>query len=222
MVKQEVVTIIDNSESIYGKECNTINGINLMLDEIKLLKSYEDTVLISIKLFNNKQLMKLRHMDIKYVKKLVLSDFLPNGCSALFDAIGDTLKYFMEKKLYNPTAYDNCIIYIVANGLENSSKKYNKITIKKMIKTAEIIYNIDIIYIGSNKNAILEANSIGIKSEQIIYYSETEKNIKDIYRSCAEISSNSRKYYKLNNFNRLENKTCFRTYSYEAHPYSNQ
>lgn len=193
MVNQEVVALIDRSGSMRGKEADTVGGINSMLDELRSSKTDDDIIKVSIKLFDNEQLLKLCSVDIDSVKEFPLSEFKPRGSTALLDAIGDTLKYFMEKKLRHPsTSYDNCMVYIATDGLENSSFKYNRTTIKDMIENAKKTYNIDILYLGANQDAILEAGSIGISADQAINYAETTGNIEAVYRSAAACASRSR------------------------------
>jgi len=192
MVNQEVVALIDRSGSMHGKEADTVGGINAMLDELKSTKTENDTIKVSIKLFDNEQVLKLRSVDLDSVDNFPLSEFVPRGTTALLDAIGDTLTYFMEKKLQNPTAYDNCMVYVATDGLENTSHKYNRSTITKMIKSAKEVYNINILYLGANQDAILEAGAIGINADQAINYSETQENVEAVFRSAGAVASRTR------------------------------
>ena len=68
----------------------------------------------------------------------------------------------MEKKLMDPGAYDSCVIYVTTDGQENASRRYNNEKIKKMIHAAEETYNIRLVYLGANQDAILEASKFGI------------------------------------------------------------
>ena len=204
MVFQEVIAVIDRSGSMHGKEMDTVGGINAMINQLKSTKTEEDSIKMSIKLFDNEQLIKLSHVDIESVEEFKVCDFVPRGSTALLDAIGDTLKYFMEKKLMNPTAYDNCMVYVATDGLENTSHKYNKDNIKKMIKSAQENYNINVLYLGANQDAILEASNIGIHSDQAINYSETQENVEAVYRSAAAVATRTRTNGGLDGFSRVE------------------
>ena len=170
MTIQEVVAIIDRSGSMRGKEEDTVGGINVAISELKKQKSDEDIIRISIKLFDNEQLMKLRSVDIIEVEEFPVSEFVPRGSTALYDAIGDTLKFFIDKKTCDSTSYDSCLIYVASDGLENASMKYTSHSLKSMIATAESKYNINILYLGANQDAIMQANNIGIRPEHAINY----------------------------------------------------
>jgi len=133
-----------------------------------------------------------------------LSDFVARGSTALLDAIGDTLKFFMELKLTNPEEYDNCIVYVATDGYENSSNKYNRQNIKDMIKTAKDVYNINVIYMGANQDAILEAGNIGIDAGQAINYAETSTNIEAAFRSGGGVATRTRTTGALSAFTPVE------------------
>lgn len=192
MPKQEIVGIMDRSGSMMGKEADTVGGINTMLKELKEKQETEDQINVSIKLFDHEEILVWRHKPLDEITEFPLKEFQPRGQTALLDALGNTLTYFMEKKLMDPQAYDNCFIYIATDGYENSSKHYTKATLKKLIENAKTIYNIDIVYLGANQDAILEAQAIGISPEQAINYNENSENTQAVYRSAARVASEGR------------------------------
>ena len=207
MVKQEIVAVVDQSGSMHGKEQDTVGGINAMFDELKRTKTEEDTIKVSVKLFDNKQLIKVNRQNLDTYGNFPLADFVPRGSTALLDAIGDTLKFFMEKKLTNPQEYDSCIVYVATDGQENSSVRYNQQTIKDMIKTAKDVYNINVIYMGANQDAILEAGNIGIGAEQAINYSETTETVEAAFRSGGCVATRTRTTGSLSAFTQIERST---------------
>ena len=204
MTIQEVVAVIDRSGSMKGKEKDTVSGINTVISELKNSKSDEDIINFSIKLFNNEQIIKLQSLEISEVDDFSVSDFIPSGSTALLDAIGDTLTFFMQKKLMNPQAYDSCVIYIASDGLENSSIKYNRKYIKEIISNAENSYNIKVLYLGANQDAILEAGNLGIPMQQAINYLENELSTQAVYTSVARVVSDSRSSFNNVSFTSAE------------------
>jgi len=204
MTIQEVAACIDRSGSMSGKESDTIGGINVAINELKSSKAEGDTVRISINLFDHEQIMLLRHVDVTQYSDLPISAFVPRGQTALLDAIGDTLAYFMEKKLMNPSAYDCCTIYIATDGLENASKRYSRGKIAKMISTAKTTYNIEVLYLGANQDAILEAGSIGISADHAINYAETQDNVEAVYRNVSRVASSQREHGSARGFTAVE------------------
>ena len=92
----------------------------------------------------------------------------------------------------DPGAYDSCIIYVTTDGLENASKRYDNDKIKKMILNAEETYNIKLMYLGANQDAILEANKFGVDYSRAMNYNETPENVQSAYRSAASAAVRTR------------------------------
>ena len=191
---QEVVAIIDRSGSMKGKEEDTISGINTMINELKDKKKDDETILLTIKLFDHEQKVLYNSKNIDEISELTVNQLVPRGQTALLDAIGDTLSYFIEKKLTNNDIFKSCIVYIATDGFENASIRYDKEKIKRIISNAELNYNINMIYLGANQDAIMEAASIGIKSDSAINYSENIGSINAVYKSIARVASSVREH----------------------------
>lgn len=189
---QEVVAILDRSGSMAGKEDDSIGGINTAIETLKSQREKDTIIKVSIKLFDDREDMLIRSLDINEVRPIERRQFVPRGTTALLDAIGKTLAYFMEKKLIDQTAYDSCIIYVVTDGYENASTTFTSKKIKNMITNAENTYNIKLIYLAANQDAILEATNLGIPSTQAMNYSENTENVTCAYRSLANMAKRCR------------------------------
>lgn len=185
MKNQEVVAIIDRSGSMKGKEDDTIGGINSSIEALKDDKDENTNIKVSIKLFDHEEKMLIKSLKLEDVKPLERRQYKPRGQTALLDAIGNTLKYFMDKKTKDPCAYDTVIIYVMTDGFENCSKHYSAKKIKRMIADASDNYNIKILYLAANQDAILEAAKYGINPGQALTYSETPENVDNALRSVA-------------------------------------
>ena len=184
---QEVVAIIDRSGSMNGKEEDTIGGVNSSLEIIRQDLKPNEQVNVSIKLFDHEEKMLIKSLNINEVRPIELKQYVPRGQTALYDAIGSTLTYFMEKKLHNPTCYDTCLMYVATDGFENCSKNFTADSLKKLITSAQKSYNIELIYLGANQDAILEASKIGILPTHAINYSETSEQCMSAYRSVGNV-----------------------------------
>ena len=193
-ILQEVVFIIDRSGSMAGKEDDTIGGINTMINKLKTEKGDNENILISLKFFDHDEYLKIRNESIDNCKPLVNSDLIPRGQTAIYDAMGRSIKYFMQKKDNNKDAFTECLIVTATDGLENCSTKYNTISLKKIITEAKEKYNIKCIYLAANQDAILEAGNIGIDKECAINYDESGDTIKEVYRSAAAFAKRSRSH----------------------------
>lgn len=182
---QEVVAVIDRSGSMAGKVEDSVGGFNSTLEVLRKEQTDDSNINVSVKLFDHEEQMLIRSMPLSEVRLLETHQFVPRGQTALLDAMGNTLTYFMEKKLMNPGAYDCCTIYVVTDGLENCSRTFTRQRIKEMVTTADSKYNIKVIYLGANQDAILEAGNLGINPGQAINYSESQEETDAAYRGAA-------------------------------------
>lgn len=191
-VVQEVVALIDRSGSMAGKEADSVGGFNSTLDVLRAEIDDNTTIKVSIKLFDHEEKLLIRSLDLSKVKNLRIDQFNPRGQTALYDAMGNTLQYFVEQKLKNTNSYDSCIIYVVTDGYENASKKYTADVLKDIIKNAEEHHNIRVIYLGANQDAILEASKFGINANQAMNYSESTDETNAAYRAAASVAGRFR------------------------------
>lgn len=189
---QEVVGILDRSGSMSGKETDTVGGINSMIKELKNNATEDDDIRVSLKLFDHEEVILWRSKPLNEVTLLDVCEFQPRGKTALLDALGHSINYFMEKRLNNPDSYNSCLIYIATDGHENASKYYTRNHLKKIIKNAKDKYNIDVIYLAANQDAILEAETMGIDANQAINYNETSATTEAVYRAVSRVASSLR------------------------------
>jgi hypothetical protein len=180
---QEVVAVVDRSGSMQGKESDTIGGLNSTIYELKNNKE-NDIIKFSLKFFDDKEFLKIRSLDIENIRPLLTTDLKPRGQTALLDAMGNTIQFFLNKKILYPNSFNTCIIYVATDGYENCSKKFSNESIKNLINEAKK-YSIEILYLGANQDAILESSKFGLDSTQALNYDETTENIKCAYRSAA-------------------------------------
>jgi uncharacterized protein YegL len=181
----EVVAIMDRTGFIPRKVSDLVSGFNTMIDFLRTEQEENTIINVSVKLFDDEEIIIFLSQPLSDIRPLEERQCVARGQSALLDAIGNTIPYFIEKKLLDPTAYDCCTIYVVTNGIENCSQSFTKLQIKEIIHTAYTKYNIKVIYITSNQDAILEAGNIGINAEQAINYSETPDGTNAVYRGAA-------------------------------------
>lgn len=170
----DVVFLLDMSGSMQGMEEDTIGGYNGYLDNMKDSDAKVTTVL-----FNGSHEMITNGKCIKNVKKLSRKQYIPGGLTALLDAIGDTIKYMDEK------GSDKVLFIITTDGEENSSRRYTKEDIKRLINIHD---NWEFIYLGADIDSYSEASSIGIKSNRTSNYKKTSKGVSKLFDKLKNMS----------------------------------
>lgn len=159
--EMDVVFLLDRSGSMSGMEADTIGGYNSYLEK---QKSNGYKTKITTVLFDDQyEILNMRE-DLEKVKKLTDKEYYVRGCTALYDAIGKTIKTIEN------SANDKVLFVITTDGLENSSREYNKRSVNELINKHK---NWEFMYIGANIDSYAEGQSIGIKSTNIANYKKT-------------------------------------------------
>lgn len=194
--KQQVHFILDRSGSMNGKIQDMIGGLKANIEKLKEEQDFQ--VQISIKLFDDKQEIALKCENVQQITDdhldMILANYTARGSTSLRDALGDSIVYFMTEKLLNVDFFCDCVIYVMTDGMENTSNKpeYFPDKLKEIIRRGFNDFNIKIFYVGSNQDSILSAQQFGIPQGQAINYSESNEGITSTFRSLADVAQRSR------------------------------
>lgn len=165
----ELVFILDRSGSMSGLESDTIGGYNSMIEK---QKSEEGEANITTVLFDDKVEMINQRVSIHGVKKMTDKEYYVRGCTALLDAIGQTIHYMgnVQKYAKEEDRAGKVLFVITTDGYENSSKEYSYDKIRKMIKNQKDRYKWEFIFLGANIDAVETAKQVGIDEEYATNY----------------------------------------------------
>lgn len=191
----EVVFIIDESGSMHGLEKDTIGGINSTLTK---QKKEEGECLISTIFFNTKNRMIHDRIDIKQVNGLKEDDYLPSGCTALIDAIGDAITHIkkVHKYIREEDVPVKTLFIITTDGMENASTKYTQKEVKEMIESQKE-KGWEFIYLAANIDALSSAKEYGISEECCTDYINDQKGNEIKYACMSEAISTIRREKRL-------------------------
>ena len=110
--KLDIVFLLDRSGSMSGVENDTIGGYNSYIEKQKGNNVYVTTVL-----FDNEYQILNERKHIKEIERLTRKEYFVRGTTALYDAIGKTIKRLDEVKT------DKVLFVITTDGYENASKE---------------------------------------------------------------------------------------------------
>ncbi|MFY9673500.1 MAG: hypothetical protein WCB53_01220 [Terriglobales bacterium] len=154
--KQRVLVnvILDKSGSMATKVQDVIGGFNLYIDELAKERAVEYG--LTLTLFDTAVAMKYRCAPLTDVAKLDQSSYKPNGNTALFDAIGNTVQ------TVNTDGFDKVITVIMTDGEENSSREWTLPGIRDVIRAKEKEGNWTFVFLGANLDAFAQGKSLGV------------------------------------------------------------
>ena len=173
-IKLDVVFILDKSGSMSGSEEHTISSFNEYLAKEK--KNKFNTKITTV-LFSHDYEYLHNRVDISKVKKLTSDDYYVGGCTALYDALGNTINS-MEKK-----DTDKVLFIIITDGYENASKEYDNKMIKKLIKKHS---DWEFIYIGADIDSYASGGAIGIKKDNIANYKKDARGTSKLFKAVGD------------------------------------
>jgi hypothetical protein len=172
-MKQKVynLIILDESGSMQLIAEQAVSGLNETLQSIVTAQGeHEDQEhYVSFVTFNSARIRTV--MDRRKVevgKELSWTDFSPNNCTPLYDAMGQSISGLRR----NICDDDVVLVTIITDGMENASKEYSGAAIKKIVsdlKEKGWLF----VYIGTNQDVDAVADSMGIRSRQCFEYSDT-------------------------------------------------
>jgi hypothetical protein len=157
----DITIILDCSGSMDLIKSSTIEGFNTFL---RAHQAEGTNVRITLVKFNHEYMLAFEEKKIKKKYFLNEANFVPNGTTALLDAIGSTIKS-VDSRIEKHAVKPGVIIAIITDGHENSSRFYTQNDIKKTIKKRSDKNNWNFMYLGANQDAIFEGNRLGISSD---------------------------------------------------------
>lgn len=181
----EIVFILDESGSMCNLREDTIKGYNKILEE---QKGKEGKAIVTAVAFNEFNRVIHNAEDIEKVKPITSKDYHPDGCTALYDAIGSTIAKVSER---NDQA-GKVMFVIITDGMENASKEYGRRAIKTLVKAKEE-QGWEFLFLGANIDSFEAANDIGIKSDCTVNYNPDREGVEVLYSCLSETVSHMRK-----------------------------
>lgn len=187
MKNTEIIFIIDKSGSMSNLAGDTIGGFNGFLASQKAL---EGKATLTTVLFDSTYRTLHNGIDINEVSPLTATDYIPGGMTAMLDAIGDTINNVQDRHdTLGAEKPEKVLFVITTDGEENSSRKYTKSQIEKMIKHQTNGHGWEFMFLGANMDAVKEAENIGISRSHSHTYDYSDIGTKSVYTTLSATAS---------------------------------
>ena len=180
----ELVFIIDRSGSMSGLESDTVGGFNSMIER---QKSEEGECLVTTVLFNHRIERLHDRIPLEKVGKMTEKDYTVGGCTALIDAIGETVDHIRDIHRYiRPEDLPSKTLFVITtDGLENASSRYSAQDVKKTVKEMKKA-GWEFLFIGANIDSVETAERIGIDAGCAVDYRADKRGTSVLYEAVAE------------------------------------
>lgn len=186
----EIIFVIDASGSMAHLTGDTIGGFNGFIESQKAL---DGKATLTTVLFDSNWRILHDGIDIKEVKPLTKTDYVAGGMTAMLDAIGEVINKVQDRHDdLGEEKPEEVLFVITTDGEENSSRKFKKSQIEKMIKHQTNGHGWKFMFLGANMDAVKEAESIGINSNYATNYTYTAQGTSGVYSTMDCVAKSMR------------------------------
>jgi len=165
----ELVFILDKSGSMSGLESDTIGGFNSLIEK---QKREPGEALVSTVLFSTASQVLHDRAKLADVPRMTGEDYVPSGCTALLDALGDAIRHIgnVHKYAREEDVPERTLFVITTDGLENASWRYTAEKVKEMIQERREKHGWEFLFLGANIDAVETARRYGISEDRAVNY----------------------------------------------------
>ena len=186
----ELVFIVDRSGSMAGLESDTIGGLNATLQKNR---EVEGDCTVSIVLFDTTNDVIVNRQPIEKVGNLTTRQYQVGGCTALLDAVGDSIRYMTKVQQILPEDYraEHVMFAIITDGLENASRRHSYSEVKRLIEARQEM-GWEFLFLGANIDAAKEAGRMGIRADRASQYVSDGEGSAIAYEAVAQAQTSMR------------------------------
>src|SRR5206468_12895053 len=171
----EIAFVLDRSGSMKSCQQAAIEGFNQFLADQQKTDGLAKLTLV---LFDDEYLVPISSIPVEEVVSLTDDTYQPRGCTALLDAIGQTIDNLGQRlaALAEKDRPGQVIVAILTDGLENASQRFTWKEIAGKIKHQTDTYKWIFLFLGANQDAIATAANLSIAANNAANYVATPLN----------------------------------------------
>lgn len=182
--------VIDESQSMTGKEGFIVEEFNKYLTNIQDNKNSKCNKFVTIMMFtteeyrgdsDNRFNIIKDNEPLKQIKPLILEDYSPANWTPLYDAVAFSVQNIDKevKRLTGEGEKVAVLNIIMSDGYENASKEHNQQTIAEVISKKEK-EGYTFVYIGANQDSYRIGQDMGFKRGNIQNWTANSAGINQI------------------------------------------
>jgi uncharacterized protein YegL len=199
--------ILDSSGSMMADRINTVNMFNRQIATVRSLaiEYPQQTFLTGLTVFNDRIDHILLETPVSRLRELRLDRYVPDGFTALYDAIGETTERIKERFGGQiETGEMSVVVIILTDGHENASRRYDVSIIGQMIRELEASENWTFTILGADFDITAVSKDLNFRDRTSFNYSKQdfkkmEEDIEDSIRHYAMLKSrgeSTKEYYR--------------------------
>lgn len=188
----EMVFILDRSGSMAGREKDTIDGFNALIEN---QKKEDGEALVSVVLFNSNSKVLYDRVPLDKIEPMNERQYTVGGTTALLDAIGGAVRHMgvIHKYAREEDVPEHTIFVIATDGMENASRHFTVEEIKAKIEKRREKNGWEFVFSGANIDSFATAGAFGINPCNIADFTADAKGIGRLFGALDRKICYSRK-----------------------------
>ena len=182
----EIAFVLDRSGSMSNLVDDTIGGFNSVLQQ---QKEKEGRAYITTMLFNHEFSWLHDHLNIHDVRPITSKQYFTSGCTALYDAIGQTVSR-LDRILENEENA-GVLLVIITDGMENASREFEGGQIRTMIESRRE-KGWEVLFLGANIDSFAVSENLGIARSRTANWHADRKGVDVSYHALNMVVSGFR------------------------------
>jgi hypothetical protein len=168
--------ILDQSGSMSNCIENTINGFNEQVQKINSLTAEfpDQEIRMGLTVFNNEVRHQFFDQPAGGVNLLDRRNYRPNGGTALYDAIGESIGYLRNTD--DAELHTSFVVIVLTDGYENSSRMYSLGQVRTLISQLDETGRWTFSFLGATLDAVETAESMAFRKQNSMSFSKDEMN----------------------------------------------
>jgi hypothetical protein len=151
----KIVVVLDESSSMSIVRSDIVTSLNKFIDEQKRITGRTFTLVK----FSDAMERTINRKSLSAIQPLSYSDYVPNGNTALYDAIGDTIEWFGSE--------DEVLLVIVTDGQENASRSFRREEVLNMIEEKKRHNGWSYVYLSNDLQTCEQGNKLGLYTDKM-------------------------------------------------------
>lgn len=171
--KTAIIIVLDRSGSMASAQDQTISGFNEFIESQKNLPG---EALVSLVLFSHEVSTAYTNKPVQNVPSLSRENYQPDGLTALYDAVGQTIdKVGRDLDALPEAEKPGKVVFVIqTDGFENSSRQYNISRVQDLIRQQRDEWQWQFLFLGADQDAWLTGALLGIARGATISYNNTD------------------------------------------------
>jgi len=186
------VFILDASGSMLRLRQSTITGFNEQVQNIRQLMRDlpNQSNYVTLVVFNGRA--EERYFDIPAdgIQEISEADYVPDGSTRLYGTVGQTLKHLEEHLGAERLRQERVVVTIITDG-ENTdhTEGWGQVSLRRYVEKLQQDHRWVITFIGTNINAAVEAESIGVPVSNTMQFTASSEGTRAMFAAAASARS---------------------------------